>query len=132
MQEKTNATGGCLCGAIRYVAVGEPNGSGYCHCQTCRHHTGAPVVAFVVFSLDQVKWLTGHRSRYESSPDKFRAFCSDCGTSLTFEDDDLIEFHISTLDKPNDYPPNEHTHNIDKISWIEIADSLPRYQGSIK
>ncbi len=131
-QEKQNTSGGCLCGAIRYTAAGEPKGSGYCHCQTCRHHTGAPVVAFVVFSAEQVSWLTGHRRRYESSRGKFRAFCNNCGTSLTFEDDELIEFHISTLDSPNNYLPNEHTHYVDKISWFELADSLPRYHGSIE
>jgi hypothetical protein len=131
-KEKQSTGGGCLCGAIRYTADGELKGAGYCHCKTCRHHTGAPVVAFVVFSAEQVKWLTGDRNRYESSPGKFRAFCRHCGTSLTFEDDEFIEFHISTLDSPDDHPPNEHTHYADKISWLELADSLPRYRGSIE
>ena len=131
-EEKQNTNGGCLCGAIRYTAVGESKGSGYCHCQTCRHHTGAPVVAFVVFPAEQVKWQKGDRSRYESSPGKFRSFCRHCGTSLTFEDNKLIEFHISTLDSPNDYPPNEHTHYLDKISWLDLTDSLPKHRGSIE
>ena len=135
-KENQNTEGGCLCGAIRYRAIGMPKGAGYCHCQSCRHHTGAPVVAFVVFSAEQVSWLTGDRSRYESSPGKFRAFCRDCGTSLTFEDtykgNELIEFHISTLDSPNEFPPNEHTHYVGRITWLEVADSLPRYHGSIE
>jgi len=79
-----------------------------------------------------VNWLTGDRGRYQSSPGKFRAFCRDCGTSLTFEDDELIEFHISTLDSPNDFPPNEHTHCVERIAWLELADSLPRFNGSIE
>jgi len=131
-KEKQITDGGCLCGAIRYRAIGEPEGSGYCHCKSCRHHTGAPVVAYVVYSAEQVNWLTGDRGRYQSSPGKFRAFCRDCGTSLTFEDDELIEFHISTLDSPNDFPPNEHTHCVERIAWLELADSLPRFNGSIE
>jgi len=127
-----NTTGGCLCGAIRFSAAVEPQGAGYCHCQTCRHHTGAPIVAFVVFSTKQVKWSTGERGRYQSSPGKYRGFCQICGTSLTFEDDKWTEFHISTLDNPNDYPPKEHTHCVDKISWLELSDDLTRYQGSIE
>jgi hypothetical protein len=35
--------GHCLCGAVRFSADGEPKWTGYCHCQSCRRHTGAPV-----------------------------------------------------------------------------------------
>ena len=131
-KENRTINGGCLCGAIRYSAIGEQKGAGYCHCKSCRHHTGAPVVAFVVFSADQVNWLTGDRVRYESSPGKFRSFCLHCGTSLTFEDDELVEFHVSTLDNPNEILPNEHTHYLEKITWLELADDLPKYDGSIE
>ena len=131
-KEKRTVDGGCLCGAIRYRAIGKQQGAGYCHCKSCRHHTGAPVVAFVVFSVEQVNWLTGNRNRYESSPGKFRSFCRDCGTSLTFEDDELVEFHISTLDSPNEFLPNEHTHYLEKIVWLELTDNLPKFSGSIE
>ncbi len=40
-------TGGCMCGAVRYEAIGELLGVGHCHCASCRRHTGAPVVTFV-------------------------------------------------------------------------------------
>jgi len=125
-----------MCGAIRYEATGTPKGAGYCHCKSCRHHTGAPVVAFVVFTADQVEWLFGDRVRYESSRGIFRAFCRDCGTPLTFEANDagseLIEIHISTLDNPDEFPPNEHTHYGERISWFEVADKLPRYRASLE
>ena len=132
MKEDQSVTGGCLCREILYRVVGESRGSGYCHCQSCRSHTGAPVVAFAVFSVEQVQWLSGERSRYESSQGVFRSFCNHCGASLTLEQGELIEFHISSLDSPNDYPPNEHTHFIDKIGWIDLDDNLPRYIGSIE
>ncbi|WP_255417518.1 GFA family protein [Maritimibacter sp. 55A14] len=50
-------TGGCLCGATRFRAIGPNKGAGYCHCESCRRHTGAPVAAFVVFDAKQVEWL---------------------------------------------------------------------------
>ena len=41
--------GGCLCGAIRFIATGQPKGVYWCHCQSCRRHSGAPVSVFVAF-----------------------------------------------------------------------------------
>jgi hypothetical protein len=34
--------GGCLCGAVRFTATGQPKGVYWCHCQSCRKHSGAP------------------------------------------------------------------------------------------
>ena len=52
-------TGGCLCGEVRYEAVGEPMAIAYCHCASCRKHTGAPVVAWVAFESDRVSFPKG-------------------------------------------------------------------------
>jgi len=41
--------GGCLCGAVRFVATGKPNGTYWCHCHSCRKHTGAPAAVVVEF-----------------------------------------------------------------------------------
>jgi hypothetical protein len=39
--------GGCLCGALRYEFTSPAKWVGYCHCQSCRRNTGAPMAAFV-------------------------------------------------------------------------------------
>lgn len=38
--------GGCLCSAVRFVGTGTPKGVLWCHCQSCRGHSGAPVSVF--------------------------------------------------------------------------------------
>ena len=40
MSETTKHTGGCLCGAVRYEATGEPSMAGYCFCEDCQKASG--------------------------------------------------------------------------------------------
>ena len=41
--------GGCLCGAVRFVATGHPKSVAWCPCESCRKHSGAPVSVFVAY-----------------------------------------------------------------------------------
>ena len=132
----TPATGGCMCGAVRYAASGEPLWVGHCHCESCRSHTGAPLVTFVAFKKHEVEFTGTRRQIYESSAGIGRAFCGNCGTPLTWEAKsslpergEIVEFHISTLDDPNAFTPTDHVFYGEKISWFDVADNLPRYIG---
>ena len=42
-------SGGCLCGALRYRAAGEPLFSGHCYCGDCRKASGSGFIPFMVF-----------------------------------------------------------------------------------
>lgn len=137
--ETQKTTGGCMCGAVRYEAVGETKFIGHCHCHSGRRHTGAPVVTWAAFDPEQVTFTKGERKFYESSPGVKRTFCADCGTPLSCEMPSLympethtIEFHISTLDYPDDYVPTLHFFHDERIAWFDVADELPRYRGDEK
>lgn len=45
----TQRAGGCLCGAVRFNATGEPLRSGVCHCLDCRKTSGSSWSFFAVF-----------------------------------------------------------------------------------
>jgi len=130
----TKPTGGCHCGAVRYEATGAPLYVPYCHCETCRKTTGAPVVLFVMFKEDQVQFTKGVRKVYRSSPSVKRTFCGDCGTPLSYEGgwggSEIIEIYISTLDAPEQFKPDRHVFHGEHIDWFDVADQLPRYIGS--
>jgi hypothetical protein len=131
-EEQENFTGGCMCGAVRYEASGDPISLIFCHCESCRRHTGAPVVALAGFKLEQVRFTLGERATYESTPGVQRGFCSRCGTPLTWEGDGeelgpLVEIHVGTTDDPNQLAPQLHLHYAERIPWFEVSDALPRY-----
>ncbi len=54
-----SATGGCLCGAVRYRVTGEPEATSHCHCYSCRRATGGPTLAWVIFPEDAVEITDG-------------------------------------------------------------------------
>src|SRR5262245_27881269 len=88
-------TGRCLCGAVRFEARGPAKWTAYCHCNSCRKHTGAPVSAFAGFERSDVTF-TGEPAFFVSSPGVKRGFCSVCGSTLTYEGDRWpteIHFH---------------------------------------
>ena len=41
----------------------------------------------------------------------------------------IFEFHISTFDNPDALVPSSHSFYAERISWLDTADSLPRYEG---
>jgi hypothetical protein len=127
-------TGGCMCGAVRYETTGPSFGVGHCHCRSCRKHNGAAVVTLAGFKVDQVTFSGDQRGIYQSSPGVGRAFCGKCGTPLTWEGDGgelgpILEFHISTFDNPEALVPTSHAFAPERISWFDVADNLPRFEG---
>jgi hypothetical protein len=122
--------GGCLCGAVRYRAVGEPSSATLCHCNSCRRAAGAPVVAWVTFPKSGFRFAAGGPMAYQSSPGVTRTFCGTCGTPLTYAHAHLpagIDVTTCSLDDPEAIVPTDHIWTSDKLSWVQVNDHLPRF-----
>ena len=134
--EPSRMTGGCMCGAVRYEAAGAPAAVSHCHCESCRRHTGAPMVTLVSFEAGRVRFTKGERRIYNSSPGVGRAFCGDCGSPLTWESEydgrSVIEFHVGTLDAPNAVTPAWHVYHDERLDWFDTADKLPRHHETAR
>ena len=127
---QTNHQGGCLCGAVRYRAEGEPLQVEYCHCSMCRKAGGAPVVVWADFPTDAVTWTQGKPMEYASSPEALRGFCGNCGASLLFRrkvDPGWISLTVGTMDEPESFAPRQHIFHDDRLSWLDLGDDLPRH-----
>src|SRR5438477_11293513 len=77
--------GGCYCGAVRYVAEGEPVLKAQCHCRECQYFTGGAPNMFIVMPLDGHKYTKGAPkpfARRDLERPVTREFCPDCGTHL--------------------------------------------------
>lgn len=119
MQETHN--GGCLCGQVRFRVTGPAKWTAWCHCQSCRRHTGAPVSAFAGFERAQVVFTAGEMARFDSSAGVLRGFCARCGSTLTYEGDrwpSEIHFHVGAFDDPEAFPPADHAFAEERLSWL--------------
>ena len=85
---KPSFKGQCLCGAIHYHWEGLPSTMTHCHCQMCRRQHGAGFATYVRIPTQdlhiEVDEARGSLSKYASSPEVNRCFCSTCGSSLFF------------------------------------------------
>ena len=79
--------GGCYCGAVRYLAEGEPVLRAQCHCRACQHISGGAPNLFMLMPADGFVYTKGAPSTY-TRPDKAdavtREFCAVCGTNLRY------------------------------------------------
>ena len=122
--------GGCMCGAVRYEATGEPFNVTLCHCVDCRRASGAPALAWFSVRRDALRWTLGSPALNPSSPGVERQFCGRCGTQLTWHGADAadeIDVTLCSLDDPEALAPADHTFASQQVRWLHLADSLPRY-----
>ena len=78
-------SGGCLCGAVRFVANGKPLWSAHCYCESCRRATSAALATYAGYPRDQVVFTKQQPATYQSSPGVTRSFCATCGTPMSYE-----------------------------------------------
>jgi len=62
--------GGCVCGAVRYRARGEPAIAAVCHCRFCQRRLGSAFSTVAYFEEPNVEVLQGHVSEYEHRSDE--------------------------------------------------------------
>lgn len=118
-------TGGCLCGAVRFRAEGAPKWVVWCHCHSCRKHSGAPASAFAAFDQARVEVTTGEITKFASSPGMLRGFCSTCGSTLTCQGGpsppDEIHFHIGAFDRAEALAPTAEFFKEERLPWLHLG-----------
>ena len=130
-------TGGCLCGAVRYEVRGPLRNVINCHCSKCRRmhghiaaYTSVPRENLVFTKEDGLKW---YRSVTDETPDVYRGFCQECGSSLFWAPRggrDAIAVSAGSLDSAKGLRTVGHVWVSQAGDYYEISDDLPRFENS--
>lgn len=119
----TCRTGRCLCGDVRFEALGEPNWVGWCHCESCRRAAGTPVTAYAGYPMAMVRFTRGAPALYASSPGVERGFCARCGSSISFAGERWpgeIHLHLGCFDAA-DLAPTHEGFAEERLPWVHPA-----------
>jgi hypothetical protein len=128
---RVRATGGCLCGAVRYEVRGELRPGIACHCTQCRKQTGHFLVSSACGREDLHLTNDEGLRWYDSSASARRGFCGRCGSVLFWEGKgkDSISMSAGSLDSPTGIAIDRHIFVADKGDYYEIEDGLPQFEA---
>jgi len=120
--------GQCFCGTVKFEISGAPEGMGYCHCESCRSWSAAPVNGFTLWTPENLKITEGaeHVGEYHKTDNSHRKFCTRCGGHLMTDHPGmgLVDIYSAMLPEL-DFQPGLHVHYSEKV--LSIPDGLPKF-----
>jgi hypothetical protein len=126
--------GGCLCGQLRYEALGEPLFAGHCYCADCRKASGSGFIPFMGFASGAVRFsgeIRQFRSRSFRGGESVRNFCPTCG-GLVFGGvagvDTSHTIYAGSLDDPSGFQPQMAIFDRDRPDWVPRPPGLTVYE----
>jgi len=127
--------GGCYCGAVRYVAEGEPLFKGQCHCRECQYIAGGQPAVLMGMPEAGVTYTKGSPKAFRRSDlatPVTREFCGECGTHLVSKAPGLpgaAMIKVGTMDDPSLFGgPQMVIYTIDKQPFHQVPDGLPTFE----
>jgi hypothetical protein len=132
--------GGCVCGAVRFTATGEPLRVTVCHCAWCQRRTGTAFGTEVVFESGQVVLSGGTIAQYRHRSDESGrwldvAFCRTCGTNLGFTLEaapGLCTLPAGAFDDPSwidpEYGTFRHVFLRSRRPWSDLTPRVEQYE----
>jgi len=129
MVEEKKYTGSCFCGDVQIEVSGEPEGAGYCHCDSCREWSASPVNAFTLWKPENVKITKGEDNIgvYSKTPNSDRKWCKTCGGHvLTVHPTmGLIDVYAAIIPE-FPFKAGFHTHYQETVH--PMKDGLPKFK----
>ena len=133
--DENKISGGCLCGALRYQAEGEPLFAGYCCCDDCQKASGSGFIPFIGYPANAIK-IAGavirHQLDQKDGRSSVRNSCASCGSLVYGGDIGKSDFHTiyaGTLDDPSQFNPTMAIMTRFKPDWVILPQGIPQFEG---
>ena len=125
--------GSCLCGDVAYQYEGDLDEVAICHCQQCKQAQGTPFVTNAPVRAADFSFIRGADKvkDYFSSPNKKRAFCSQCGSPLysqRTDRPDVIRLRLGTVTEGHIPEPAYEIYCESRSSWFRADADRPTFE----
>ncbi|MDF2782337.1 MAG: hypothetical protein K0S96_2142 [Geminicoccaceae bacterium] len=134
--DATPVSGGCQCGAARYVIAGAPLALYVCHCRECRKQSASAFGISLIVRRADFRLGRGAVARWSRRADSGRtlicAFCPACGSRLWHEGVDPAEpisVKGGSLDTPPDLGHAIHIWTARKLPGVIIPARARQFPG---
>ena len=131
MTTTTTLRGSCLCGAVRYEAVGEVGRFLHCHCSRCRKATGTGHASNLFMQPGTLRCLSGEGNiRSFKLPEAQRftnSFCAICGGRLPRQatGSDVVMIPAGSLDDEPPVRPQGRIFDSSRTLWSCAGHDVP-------
>ena len=119
--------GQCWCGAVTITVSGDPEGAGYCHCNSCRSWSASPVNAFTLWKPDAVEVTQGEDQlgEHHLNERSYRQWCMACGGHVMTRHPqwELVDVYAATIPT---FPFEPGVHVNDESIVLRMKDGLPK------
>jgi hypothetical protein len=119
--------GSCFCGTVKVEVTGSPVAMGYCHCNSCRSWSAAPVNAFSLWKPEDVKVTSGaeHVATFQKTKFSQRQYCKKCGGHLMNNHPTigLVDVYAATIPTLK-FTPGVHVNYSETV--LPMRDGLPK------
>jgi hypothetical protein len=127
-------TGGCLCGALRYEADGEPLNMGHCYCPDCQKASGSGFIPFMGFSASALRF-SGPSKAFECQAANggiaTRNSCPICN-SLVFGgvvgESDSFTIYAGSLDDKSRFHPTIAIFGRNRPQWVPLPPGITVFE----
>jgi hypothetical protein len=115
------ATGGCLCGAVRYEVAGPLRDVVICHCARCRR-THGHVAAYASCAPADLRLVEEEGLRWYESDGRHQGFCGSCGSRLFWraEGRDSVSITAGSIDEPTGLKTVKHIFTEQPGDYYEL------------
>ena len=127
------ATGGCLCGGVRYETKGPLEDVLQCHCENCRRLTGNFTASVRTETADLQIESPDDTFRWHDVKFAWYGFCQGCGSTLFFraaERQQLTSVFVGTLDDSTSLQIKEVWFADEAQPHNPHIDGVPHFNGN--
>ena len=124
--------GACLCGAVKFEAVGTFDHFYLCHCRHCQKDSGSAHTANIFSLSARLGWLSGQDklTTYTLPETRHtRSFCSICGSAMPYMLGSMLVVPAGALTTSVGIVPDAHIFVASKASWDHNLSDTPSFDG---